>query len=153
MFKLSIEFKNAEELKDFVVTLGAQTLSTISVEETKVEEVKEEKPKASKAKAKAAPAPVVEEVEVIEEPKFHIAIPDAIKLVTEELAQLTALKIEGAEIAQHLAEIYDIAGLPKGVKISQLNQEQINIFIPLFQEKVIGLKGKKPAVQESPSFI
>lgn len=148
MFKLSVEFKTTQELADFIVKLGGAPTS-LKVEEEK--EVPKEKKAKKVEEKKEAPvmveAPAVVPPELPAKPAFDRGA--AITLATETIKELTTLGVSGADLAQHLANLYTLAQCPIGVKISQLDDEQLAKFLPLFTEKASELK--KPA--QNASFI
>lgn len=148
MYKLSIEFKNNEELATFVAKLGGLP-SDVKVDTIKKEE-KPVKTKAEKAVAETV-AQALEVPPVIATPKTLFNRADAITKATEVIKDLSTL-VEGPQLAQHLADVYVEAGCPIGVKISQLEDESLSRFIPLFLQKASALKGYQKPTQ-SGAFI
>lgn len=160
MYKLSIDFKSNEELATFVAKLGGLP-SEVKVSTAKDSDstgivnlglAPKVKTKAEKAVSETVASaqkkvePVAELPPVIEAkvPTFDRA--DAIAKATETVRELSTT-IEGPQLAQHLADIYVEAGCPIGVKISQLDDENLSKFIPLFLQKAKGIKASQSKPQ------
>lgn len=142
MYKLSIDFKTAEELINFVTKLGAPINSVIDVVPAALPPVIEEaKPKKVK---KEQPVELPPEL-----PKAEIKLPSfdrdaAIAKATEVIQELSSL-VESPVLAQTLADLYVEAGCPIGTKISKLEDSLLEKFMPLFLKKASELKNKKQA--------
>lgn len=165
MFKLTVEFQNNQELIDFVLKLGGLPKHA-AVEQTMPVAVEQ-----SEAPAKPAKAPKQKKVEepkheydvevppVIEapkpaapaKPKFDREI--AMTFVKQSIEQLTKEGTDGATLAKALAEIYVNAGCPAGVKISQLDDAQLEAFFPHFSAYVAKAKGEAQVPKQTASFI
>jgi hypothetical protein len=163
MYKLTVEFKNNEELAAFVIKLGGlpaqadvKHIQPVVVEQESqpVEQVKEEPKKEKKIKKKETIVDQGVEVEVppvIEKPAIDR---DAvIKIVTQSIKDLTDLGLQGADIAAALADIYVKTGCPAGVKISMLTDDQLEQFFPLFQKFVADKKKQTVVTAQTQSFV
>ena len=166
MYKLTVEFQNTQELADFVVKLGGLPKQA-AVEQTMPVAVEQ-----SEAPAKPAKAPKQKKVEepkheydqevppVIEvpkqaaapaKPKFDREI--AMTFVKQSIEQLTKEGVDGAALAKSLADIYVTAGCPAGVKISQLDDAQLESFFPVFSAYVAKTRGEAQIPKQTASFI
>lgn len=164
MYKLTIEFKNNDELAAFVIKLGGvpagalvQQTMPVSVESapTEAPSVKEEKPKKAKAK-KETVVDQGEEVDVppVIETKAPAIDRDAvIATVSKNIAELSELGMKGGDIAAALADIYVRTNCPAGVKISQLDDNQLAQFFPSFTAFVAKAKGLQVATTQTQSFV
>jgi hypothetical protein len=164
MYKLTVEFKNNEELAAFVVKLGglpAQAALTQTVP-VKVEqapaEIVEEKPKKAKPVKKETVVDQGAEVEVppvIPTPaaKPTIDRAGAIATITAAIQDLTASGMKGPALAKHLGDLYIQADCPAGTKIGQLDDEQLSRFFPAFTGFVAGIKGQTIVQPEQASFV
>lgn len=166
MYKLTVEFKNNQELAAFVIKLGglpAQAAVTqtmpVSIEQAPApqpEVVVEEKPKKAKAK-KETIVDQGEEIEVppvIEKPAPKAIDRDGIiKTVTSAIQDLTAAGMKGPNLAKHLGDLYIQTDCPAGTKIGQLDDEALSRFFPAFMAFVAETKGQQIVQPEQASFV
>lgn len=169
MFKLTIEFKSNEELTDFVVNNLGNKVRKIS-EVAEVKQVKEEpvaelppvieKKAPAKKAAKQKPVEVeAEELEEVESPFVAATKPPfdregAIVTAQKLVGQLKATGIADDKVMPAIHQVYHEAGCPINLKISQLEDDLLEKFIPLFEAKVNQIVSEKSAAKTAPaSFI
>lgn len=141
MYKLTIEFKTLEELKDFSAKLGGG-VKTVAVEaQDEVKEVQAPKPAATRT---TKPKPVAEAVvaEVVPTPvQVAPAAPSIGKeaLVAQATVLVGKLKASGIAESQIMPTIngaFNAAGIPVGQKISALDELSLVKFMPIFEAAV-----------------
>ena len=160
MYKLTVEFKNNEELAAFVIKIGGVTpdmnvkhVMDVAVEQSPavVEEPKKEKKPAKKKETVVDQGAEVEVPPVIEVPKIDR---DAvIGQVSSGIKQLQELGVSGQDIAAKLAHIYVNTNCPAGVKIGSLDDTQLAAFFPHFQAFLAEAKNAKLATTQTQSFV
>jgi hypothetical protein len=161
MYSLTVNFKTVEELHAFVSgKLEVKDTPSPVREEAlplDIPPVIEEKKPAKKSTKKASPP-----IEVASEPEFEeVESPYTAPAFDREGAIVTAQKLvaqlKGTGIADDklmpaIHEVYAAAGCPINLKISQLSDDQLSTFIPLFEMKVKSIVSA-PKQQASASFI
>ena len=165
MFKLTVTFETLEDLNHYVQELrGKQTQTQSQVELPKdippvIEEKKPAKKSAPKKSAPVEPKVEVEaEFEEVESPFVAATKPPfdregAIANAQKLVAQLKGTGIADDKLMPAIHEVYAQAGCPIHLKISQLDDEQLSTFIPLFELKVKAIVANTKAQQTSASFI
>ena len=170
MYKLTVEFKNNEELAAFVAKLGGLPVASqvqhtmpVIIEQPKAEQappVVEDKPKKAKAKKEEVAElpqdipPVIEAPKPAPKPVTPKIDRDAIvSSVTSMIKDLTDAGVKGPEIAKILSEIYVATDCPAGTKISQLEDAALARFYPVFVKQVADIKGQTLVDAGSQSFV
>ena len=172
MYSLIVNFNTVEELHSFVSgkveVKPAPTVGDVEVKpaqataesfQCSIPPVIEEKKPAKKASKKAAPVEVelATEFEKVESPfKEQMPVFDregAIVTAQTLVAQLKATGIADDKLMPAIHEVYGAAGCPIQLKISQLDDEQLSTFIPLFELKVKSIVVNAKAAQSPSSFI
>lgn len=163
MYSLTVNFKTVEELHAFVSGKieVKDTPSPVREEALPLDippVIEDKKPAKKAAPKKAAPVEVVpepeQEFEAVESP--FVAQPSfdrdgAIATAQKLVAQLKATGIADDKLMPAIHEVYGAAGCPINLKISQLNDEQLSTFIPLFEMKVKSIVTAPK--QQAASFI
>jgi|688.fasta_scaffold218068_3 hypothetical protein len=165
MFKLTVSFETIEDLNHYVQELrGKQTQTQSQVEFPKdiPPVIEEKKPAKKSAPKKSAPVEVKQEVEAefeeVESPFVEPQKPPfdrdgAIANAQKLVAQLKGTGIADDKLMPAIHEVYAQAGCPINLKISQLSDEQLSVFIPLFELQVKSIVSKTKAAQTTASFI
>jgi hypothetical protein len=135
MYKLTIEFKTAEELNSFTSNLGRKSTPVEAINEVK--EVEAKKPIAPKAPKAAAKVQEIEIPAVIVAPTLAAA-PSIGKeaLVAQAQVLVNALKASGIAESQIMPTIngaFTAAGIPVGQRISALDELSLVKFMPIFE--------------------
>jgi hypothetical protein len=167
MYSLSIDFKNNEDLAAFVAKLGGLPsevkVNTVEKEDktalinlgpapkakTKAEKAVSETVASAQEKVEL-PANIPPVIKAPATPAFNRT--DAITKATETVKDLAQI-VEGPLLAQHLADVYVDAGCPIGVKISQLDDDSLSRFMPLFLQKAGSIKQSHKPATPSGAFI
>jgi hypothetical protein len=167
MYSLTINFETLSDLANYVEEQQGK-LHQVQVKEEKVSlpldipPVIEEKKPVKKAPKKSAPVEVKQEPEVevefeevespfVAQPPSYLetAIATAQKLV----AQLKATGIADDKLMPAIHEVYAQAGCPIQLKISQLSNDQLAKFIPMFEQKVSSIVASSKTPSSAASFI
>ncbi len=153
MYRLSIEFKNLEELTSFVVRQGnGESVTAAKIDVVPAAKVEEVKPEV-KLEVKAAPAKKAVEKKAVEvvvpEPvKAEVVIPaiDRAAYIAKATSLVATLKTTGLaddQLMPKVHEVYAQANCPLNLRISQLSDEQLISFLPLFEAKVASIVASK----------
>lgn len=162
MYSLTINFKTLEELNQYInqdkTTARITTPEPVKydVEVPPVIEVKEPpKKRGRKPAEEVKPEPEFEQVEfpfvAVQKPPFDrdAAIAKAQKLV----AELKGTGIADDKLMPAIHEVYAQAQCPIHLKISQLSDDQLSEFIPMFEQKVKAIVANTKSQPTSASFI
>lgn len=167
MYSLTINFETLSDLAHYVEE-QQRKLHQVQVKEEKTElpkdippVIEEKKPAKRSAAKKAAPVEVKSEVEVeyedVESP-FIEQIPafdreGAIAKAQKLVGELKATGIADDKLMPAIHEVYAHAACPINLKISQLNDDQLSTFIPLFELKVKSIVSGTKTQSAPASFI
>lgn len=134
MYKLTIEFKTAEELNSFTSKLGQKSAPVEAVNEVKEVEIK--KPIAAKAPKAATKVPEVEIPPVIVAAVQAAPSIGKEALVAQAQVLVNNLKASGIAESQIMPTIngaFQAAGIPVGQRISALDELSLVKFMPIFE--------------------
>lgn len=164
MYSLTVNFETLEDLAHYVEKQKAEVKIQVQEElPADIPPVIEEKKPAKKSTKKSSKkaAPKVEEEEEWEEvetiyskqAKEPFDRDGAIATAQRLVSTLKETGIADADLMPAIHEVYAEANCPVNLKISQLSDEQLEVFIPLFESKVDSIvKAGKSSKQEA-SFI
>jgi hypothetical protein len=163
MYSLTVNFQTLEDLANYVLKQQGK-LHQVQIKEevelpAEIPPVIEEKKTPKKSSKKAAPKVEVE-VEVEEDfeeetSPFSQSFDREGAIVTAQklVAQLKETGIADDKIMPQIHEVYKQADCPINLKISQLDDEQLAVFIPLFEMKVKSITASVKGSKTSASFI
>lgn len=159
MYSLTVNFQTLEDLAYYVKEQQGK-LHHVGIKEEPVELPAEippviEEKKSKKASKKAAPKVEVEE-DFEEEASPFVESFDregAIATAQKLVAQLKETGIADDKIMPQIHEVYKQADCPINLKISQLDDEQLAVFIPLFEIKVKSIVSPAKSSKTPASFI